>query len=218
MKERPILFSAPMVRAILAGTKTQTRRIVKPQPAYPDAFLDSEPRMVGAECQWFVKGATQPSNLWHCPHGGPGDRLWVRETWAPFEFTYEEVKPSELPRDARIVYLADQKQRLAGDRYRPSIHMPRWASRITLELSAVRAERLNDISEADAKAEGADLYVPGHGIVSPFEISIDPGYLMYGTYKMGYEWLWESINGADSWAKNSWVWVEGFAVIGGGRK
>lgn len=190
---RPILFSALMVRAILARTKTQTRRIVKPQPHW----LDAEH---GKLCSagWAWRGPADVPRLRHfseassfanalrgfCPYGQPGSRLWVRETWHTID-------------GERAFYRADYKHDPEGDRehgitWRPSIHMPRWASRITLEVTAVRVERLQDISEADARAEGITP-LANH----PSDVA-------------AYRELWEQINGAGSWDANSWVWVVDF--------
>ena len=136
-KERPILCSAPDVMAILDGRKTQTRRIMKPQPnrTWPDEVTP----------HWSVGGnRTLPgaSNPLRCPYGVPGDRLWVREAWR---------LPDGAPK-GWVDYRADDTR--DGFKWKPSIHMPRWASRITLEVTDVRVERLQDISEADAMAEG----------------------------------------------------------------
>jgi len=142
MKERPIIFSDEMVRAILAGEKTQTRRVMKPQPV----------NLVDA-IQWEK-----------CPQGIPGDRLWVRETWAAPGYL-DHRKPSDIEDWNPILYRADgfiARQFEVGwswhafmfGRWRPSVFMPRWASRINLEIVNVRVERLQDISEEDAKAEG----------------------------------------------------------------
>lgn len=178
MKERPILFSAPMVRAIVAGTKTQTRRIVK-----PGVLEDGWPIAYAAE---------------RCPYGAPGDRLWVRETWA---------KAGEVGDD--IEYRADNPDPL-GARWRPSIHMPRWASRLLLEVTAVRVERLQDISEDDACAEG----------VQELDGTLDELALYARAKKMGecatdsrvwFAELWDSINGTRApWASNPFVWVVSF--------
>lgn len=197
-KDHPILFNAPMVRAILARTKTQTRRIVKPQPHW----LDAEH---GKLCSagWAWRGPADVPRLRHfsetssfanalrefCPYGQPGDRLWVRETWAaPHNCDY--LAPREIDRDWRIHYAATEER--GGLRWRPSIHMPRWASRITLEVTGVRVERLQDISEADARAEGITP-LANH----PSDVA-------------AYRELWEQINGAGSWDANPWVWVVEF--------
>ena len=141
MKERPILFSGPMIRALLAGTKTQTRRIVKPQP---------KNRLVYA-LDWYDADGVHPGVKVKCPYGRGGDLLWVRETFFP-----------RLQNTAAI-YRADSPDDGMAEMYggwKPSIFMPRTLSRLTLEVTNVRAERLHDISEEDAKAEGVSLDGP----------------------------------------------------------
>lgn len=148
MKTRPILFSGPMVRAILEGRKTQTRRVVKPQPAHcADLPMGKDLTFASA-----------------CPYGQPGDRLWVRETWAVGTL-FDYVRPSLLPKPdceskLAVDYAANPRRIWHSEdqgRWRPSIHMPRWASRITLEITSVRVERLQDISHKDAIAEGLEF-------------------------------------------------------------
>lgn len=178
MKERPILFSGPMVRAILNGTKTQTRRIVKPQPVHIDGLgTVMNPSVITGNS---------------CKHGKPGDTLWVRETWAHRALRVSGPEGYGCP-----VFRADDVDRRLPsgpynrvDRWRPSIHMPRWASRITLQITAVRVERLQDISEEDAIAEGVE----------------------FGA-KESYRTLWDSINGAGAWDANPWVWVIEFKRV-----
>jgi hypothetical protein len=168
-KERPILFSTPMVRALLAGTKTQTRRIVKPQPVTSgdrDTFL--------------------------CPYGQPGDLLWVRETHYVASAGYRDG------RDRVIWYRATEPE--APCSWTPSIHMPRWASRITLRITGVRVERLNDISNEDAAAEGWPGPDEQNSIASAYPIA-------------WYSRLWEQINGRSSWERNPWVWVVSFERV-----
>lgn len=154
MKERQILFSAPMVRAILEGRKTQTRRAVKMKP-----WHSIEERDDGQQWPWMYDGDRDADYWLPCPYGQPGDRLWVRETWAPYDdYTMH------LRAQGDVFYRADCLQDFKTDgRWRPSIHMPRWASRILLEITDVRVERLQDISEEDAIAEGArhfpDIYM-----------------------------------------------------------
>ena len=176
MKERPILFSAPMVRAILDGTKTMTRRIIKPQPTHFNPA--GTPRRV------VPNGG--PSESICCPYGQPGDRLWVRETWMDCRNIDGAISDS--------MYRATFGNTPEGGQWRPSIHMPRWASRILLEITDVRVERAQDISEADAISEGVQ-----HSTLN------DP--------RVEYRWLWESINGPDSWAATPWVWVIEFRKI-----
>jgi len=202
--ERPIIFSGPMVRAILDGRKTQTRRVVKPQPAYPDSFVDMEPRSVGGEAHWFVHGASEPAVIWSCPFGAPGDRLWVRETLRQAksgEWQYDaDRKPVLVAPDdetAMIVWAHHNERD-----YCPSIHMPRWASRITLEITGVRVERLQEISEADAQAEGALLCDEVTG-----RVSLDD---RRGSYRLGFNAIWSTIHAEDGpqgWAANPWVWA-----------
>lgn len=200
-KERPILFSAPMVRALLAGTKTQTRRIVKPQPE----------ELGDGQIRWLHRGYghSGPSTYMNeiaveywCPHGKPGDHLWVKETgWQP-----KDPSPRELREGAdtwpRYAYDADgitdqdaEDYKAWGWKRRPSIFMPRSFSRITLEITGVRVERLQDISDADAIAEGVERPATGLPICGP---------------RTWYRVLWESINGAGSWEPNPWVWVVSF--------
>ena len=188
MRERPILFSAPMVRAILAGAKTQTRRLMKPTPHKVDGgvpFADA-PAWAHAE---------PGSAVMRCPYGVRGDRLYAREAWAA-PHAYDHLPPRLIPQDARIHYAATEDR--GGLLWRPSIHMPRWASRITLEITRVRVERLQDISEADALAEG----VTDDGSLVTDLAGNDRG----GAFA-AFATLWEVINGADSWDDNPWVWA-----------
>jgi hypothetical protein len=214
--DRPILFSAPMVRALLAGTKTQTRRIVKPQPEVcgadwlakrrdgPAQFLYYWPRGDGyAVNDRFVAES--------CPYGQPGDRLWVRES------IHRGDACARYSADGSVVNLADWRWKRDN---LPSIHCPRELSRITLEITGVRVERLQGISEADAKAEGAQFHaatkasVAGRSIPSDewfFDINNHGERIHAGrTAKDAYELLWESINGPGSWDANPWVWVVEF--------
>jgi hypothetical protein len=176
MKERPILFSGPMVAAILDGRKTQTRRIIKPQPR-TDV----------------------------CPYGVPGDRLWVKETWAIVcagevqrlpAFEYEKVNTKDLSAyldpECDLVYRADVHNDIRG--WRPPRYMPKWASRILLEITGVRVERVQDIGEADAKAEGCMGGLPV------------------------FSHLWDSIHKGKEgreWEANPWVWVIEFKRVEG---
>ena len=204
MKERPILFNAPMVRAILSNTKTQTRRIFKPDRMTWDANgRYTTYAMRGGELSTTGSGPFKPSSWLHyCPYGQPGEyRLYVRETWAA-PHAYDHLPPRLIPQDARIHYAATEDR--GGLLWRPSIHMPRWASRITLEVTGVRVELLQDISEADAAAEGA------RPTLAPLD-SVRLGAV--GTAKDGFLQIWESINGAGSWDANPFVWVVTFRRI-----
>ncbi len=198
-KERPILFSAPMVRALLAGTKTQTRRVVKPQPEF-----DGPERLHHAEVALWREAML----TLRCPYGQPGDRLWVRETWQAVngDDRARHIVTHPRPNRGWIEYAATPRLDEPAYKWRPSIHMPRWASRITLEVTSVRVERLQDISEADALAEGVNVHPDHHGkprtsIYSPVQAYAD---------------LWDQINGAGSWAANPWVWAVSFKVVKGG--
>lgn len=174
MKERPILFSAPMVRAILDGTKTQTRRIVKTH-AYKNSVwyrpYQSKPQ------EWSALLGDKQHSFVKCPYGYEGDRLWVRETYS-----------FDKPDGGQVFYRADGYQDGLGG-WKPSIHMPRHASRIDLKITSIGIEHLQDITRKDAIAEGAPRP--------------DAAYSMRDSYRM----LWETINGMGSWAENPWVWV-----------
>lgn len=214
MKERPILFQGPMVRALLAGTKTQTRRAMRIQPdgetkihvehfnqTVVDRYGDEQP---GPE----VFGA-----WWHdgecgllCPYGAPGDGLWVRETWA----YHVHAQATQHDEDGPWVYAADGQPALQMrlcDRWRPSIHMPRVACRLTLDVTGVRVEQLQDISEQDALAEGiVQLHDGGYGLRDGSHYhAIDP--------RQSYFSLWEAINGVGSVERNDWVWAVAFQRV-----
>lgn len=226
MKERPIFFIAPMVRALLDGSKTQTRRILKPQPVQEksERYLWHS----GGSAMMCSEEELRRCLPFYSKPGKPGDRLWVRETWRIGAW-------SEDDGEIAVDYMADDHSRRewlqipeADDfekywlqccddcdkvgvktdeegmyhwepgqspcRIRPSIFMPRWASRITLEITGVRVERLQDISDKDCLAEGiADLNIP-----------LRPNLSMH---RSCYADLWETINGPGSWDANPWVWV-----------
>lgn len=188
MKETPILFTGAMVRAILDGRKTQTRRVLKYQP---------EQCHVETQCSYnaLLRG---------CPYGQPGDKLWVKETFQLCEWFQDHWEPAKLRNECQSVdkfYAADGVLPDQSDlHWRPSIFMPRWASRITLELTAVRVERVQNITEEDAMAEGVDWQATAG--LSRF------------TAKKLYATLWDSINGKKHpWASNPWVWVLTFKRI-----
>lgn len=200
MKSRPILFSAPMVRALLDGTKTQTRRVVKhaPTPWNP------------AHTAW---------DMTKCQNGEPGDQLWVRETFLMDKRDptlavmsadgFSVGKPpsdkfSDVGKHADVAKLKEHEFWVT----KPSIFMPRWASRITLEITSVRVERLQDISAADALAEGARRFDDGGYSLQKYPANY------YDCHHINnYADIWESINGAGSWGLNPWVWVLEFKEI-----
>lgn len=191
MRERPILFSGAMVRAILSGQKTVTRRAVK--------SLEPGCRYQGIEpdgMHLFTKGPA--CGKVKCPYGQPGDRLWVREAWSTHA-CFDSVAPRNLTTRS-IAYLADGQ--IKTGKYRPPMFMPRWACRILLEITDVRVERLQEITEQQALTEGVascaqDLDPDGNGY-SPGEL---------------FSILWSSINGTDSWNANPWVWVVEFKRV-----
>lgn len=205
MKERPILFSAPMVRALLDGSKTQTRRVVKQLDPREGAVTTGGNGQPMAAC-WAYDGPVIP-----CPYGVPGEHLWVRETWYCDHFDVQKGPYLEVP-EARelLVYRADNERPYEAEQpvWRPSIHMPRWASRILLEIVSVRVERLNDCSEADALAEGVKGEPCDHVRLSCDEIGC-----CGPTAKGMYAALWDQINGAGAWAANPWVWVIEFKRV-----
>lgn len=206
MNERPILFSAPMVNAILEGRKTQTRRVIKPQPETRSArYGDVEESNVhpGEFFQWQDGGDRRLS--FTCPFGVLGDRLWVREKHLAFIQKVYHIGGTDS--NQRVIYAADGGSLLNGAKWKPSIFMPRWASRITLELTGVRVERLQDISEADAAAEGCSAHYGSGPYLSAFG-----GRRIINNYAA----LWDSIKGKNSgaaWADNPWVWVLEFGLI-----
>ena len=221
MKEHPILFSTPMVQAILNGTKSQTRRVVKPQPKvvlamYTDKSLETN-------CI-FRKGDQRI----HCPYGQVGSKLWVRETWRVGAWHEEKGIAVDYKADnyCRKEWLAvdngelferlwrestDEASEVYGFksrykwesgqspcRWRHSIFMPRWASRITLEITDIRVQRLWEITDEDAKAEGI-------GATEPLVFN--------DSYKDSYAWLWDKINKKHVWILNEWVWVISFKRV-----
>lgn len=211
MKSRPILFSAPMVRALLAGTKTQTRRVAKHPHVLSAKRINSYPGHTLFYCtlQETVVGAASVGAV-ACPYGVPGDQLWVREQFAG-SIAYERHGYPLREWGNKIWYCADGEPRSGQwTRPRPSIHMPRSLSRITLELTDVRVERLQDISEADALAEGVTpKWEPGCSgrLMEAFRgFSFRPAASAYAD-------LWESINGAGSWDANPFVWALSFKRV-----
>lgn len=190
--ELPILFNAPMVRAVLNDTKTMTRRIAK----LTDAAHVKEPR---GHRRWHP---ADPEARLACPYGQPGDRLWVREAWL-------KTNPFTEGGLHTYGYRASDEAEFPDSIWKPSIHMPRVASRITLEIVSVRVERLQDISEADARAEGVARLGSGR-----YHCGEDKeGEITSKSAVTAYAWLWNSINGPDSWAANPWVWVVQFRKI-----
>ena len=227
MKARPMLMSAPMVRAILAGTKTQTRRVVKPQfvaDAMPVEMPATDPAggwvVPGHSGTWWCEAAANPDDARRCPYGQPGDRLWVREAFVlgwplrddgivdqfdehgnekPQKTFYRATSPD-------LEWCDGGDDRPVPTPWKPSMFMPRWASRITLEVASVRVERLQDINREDAIAEGVRPLIGSNG-PNYWTVATDFGSVNAPTAQHCYELLWNLINGHGSWDANPWVWV-----------
>ncbi|WP_407829349.1 hypothetical protein [Shewanella algae] len=217
MKERPIIFNADMVRAILDGRKTQTRRIMKPQPKpTPDDYYGKKGHQWPSkkhQSMLHVEGELQNGyGNWNglasdaCPFGAVGEHLWVRETFAVVPRTayahsdgVTQIK-SPIDKDNASIYKADWCRSEGGIRWKPSIHMPRWASRIILQITNIRVERLQEINEQDASAEGCD-YPEVEGMGWKFKPSFN------------FKFLWKKIYGQESLDANPWVWVIEFKVL-----
>jgi hypothetical protein len=223
-RERPILFSPPMVRAIIEGRKTQTRRVAR----LTCAGHVREPTTRGHYRRWHPD---DPEAVLACPYGQPGDRLWVRERFAPYRVS---SVPSSID-EAEYVLFCDGAQMFRknsvyypgaydggmpmgeyapgafdGIRWRPSLHMPRWASRISLEVVGVRLERLQKITEEDAQSEGVGAYVPCDGNGGAKQ---GPAW-----FRINFSHLWDSIYGKRApWVSNPLVWVVTFK-LGLGRR
>ncbi len=227
MKERPILFSSAMVRAILEGRKTQTRRVIKSQPPSFCPYLTR----CGGDFRWGWSDGSTVDFAWHPrgngadmdsmwmtpPHGIPGDRLWVREAWGVgsrpdpwggydgIEYRADEgfIDPEEKYPVLECRKVDTPEGVCLGDiksGWRPSIFMPRWASRITLEITDVRVQRLQEISEEDAKAEGVEPFVT-------VGTARDKEWYPEG-YRANFKLVWDSINGKKHpWESNPWVWA-----------
>jgi len=216
MKERPILFSSPMVRALLDGRKTQTRRVCK--ASIVSTSLEGVDDGVATFSRLYGDGpgydVQEDVYQLRSPYGKPDDRLWVRETWAH----HVQAIGAKRDEDGPFVYAADgelAKQYRLGDKWKPSIFMPRCASRILLEIIAVRVERLQDISYDDALTEG----IRDCTKICPDEVNNITGETIHETARRlkwpqrEYRFLWESLHGADSWDANPWVWVIEFKKI-----
>lgn len=204
MKATPILFNGAMVRALLEGRKTQTRRVVKPQPK------NSDGRHASSRHGFEFFGGEYPEHgsvVW-CPYGRPGDLLWVRETFA-FSRLYSLCAPRGVPCGSDTFYregMSDKEWEALHTRTHPAIHMPRWASRLTLKIQDVSVERVQDIRAADVIAEGVDVHEAERRLkmIEPADFDV-----------CAFAELWHSINGAReySWDSNPWVWALTFEVI-----
>jgi hypothetical protein len=216
MKERPILMSSPMVLATLEGRKSQTRRIVKPQPEVSEAG-----NLCGPWLSRHLDGLLLPKVediVVHCPYGQPGDRLYVKETFSGAR-AYETHGFPLKEWGNKIWYWADgNPERGDWTKPRPSIHMPRGLSRILLEVTSARVDRLNDISEADAIAEGVESWRDGWDARTAAEMFLGGSWAREATSggtaaQRLYALLWRAINGPGSWEANPWVWVVEFKRV-----
>lgn len=230
MKERPILFSGPMVRSIIDGSKTQTRRVLK-FPHFHGCMTGDCPHEKQAQCDASLKEFA----LAQCPYGVPGDRLWVRETWGIGWQAGMLIDPcinyragDQLPllRDPRLGWrhaysqsagVSDDDLLKIKDGWRPSIFMPRWASRILLEIADVRVDRVQDISETDAKAEGAKKLCSHCGNSDAHEAHwvCEKDYDPEVSRRVGFHRLWDSINAKRGfgWEVNPWDWAITFKKL-----
>lgn len=205
LKERPILFSSEMVRAILEGRKTQTRRVVKLKEFQPCTFPEGSEWIFRDKRDCWNDVSTKLLIDNYCPYGKPGDKLWVRETWAHDDM---DCKDAHCGNSDHIWYRASEEPIVADSfagsaAWKPSIFMPRWASRITLEIVNIRVERLHQIDKAGATAEGitADFYN---------RTALSWWYEFFSEY-------WDSLNAKRgySWESNPWVWVIEFKRLEG---
>ncbi len=213
MTMRPILFSAPMVRALLADRKTMTRRVVDPQPNFPD-FADriiwtdahGSPGLHIYDKHCIARGVWDVK----CPYGTPGDHLWVRETWQSLQ-KFDVLPPNKVPVGSEIQYPASWEHWVS--KRRPSIHMCQWMSRITLKITGVRVERLQAITEQDARAEGVEH---ADGLNDYWLDYLETkGHIIQGvaSAKQSFATLWDKINDRGAWDANPWVWVVEFRRV-----
>lgn len=224
MKETPLLFKSEMTRAILGGCKTQTRRVIKFKHGNGDACHPAVAIIQHLQNDVYFCNAPQevlnryistfPNGNFRCPLGQVGDIVWAKETWRTSE-SLDSLKPSQIRPGAIIEYaaggnsLGEKEVFGMSKKWRSPLFMMRWMSRIVRPLESIRAERLQDISEADAIAEGCrddedPYWRPSYS---------DPDSGGNPSAKLTYEWLWESINGPGSWAKNPFVWVYKFRKL-----
>ncbi|HBM2806306.1 hypothetical protein M7982_23720 [Enterobacter hormaechei subsp. xiangfangensis] len=197
--ERGMIFNGEMVRAILDGRKTQTRRVMKPQP-------DEDGLAKVINGPWVDTS----ERIYRCPFGVPGDRIWVRETWAEAGASAPDLKLYRANYPAHVPTHYENVPPAEDVRWTPSIHMPRWASRILLEITDVRVEQLKSISEEEARSEGVAQLREG------FWKHYQPGWAQHQLSARGsFATLWESIYGFGEWDRNPWVWIIEFKRIEG---
>ncbi|EKT3118015.1 hypothetical protein QD871_005067 [Salmonella enterica] len=205
MKERGMIFNTEMVNAILSGRKTQTRRPIKWKQT---RFTEIAERDDGSLWPW-AEDCERGGDIWFaCPYGEIGDRIWVRETFRVHSratdvatLVYRASVRNSWTEQTHRVPIAVCDKPATPEKWTPSIHMPRWASRILLEITDVRVEKLRDLSEEDAKSEG--ITPPAGGVLPGWE------------YRINFRDLWMDIYGTDSWEANPWVWVIEFKRVEG---
>lgn len=228
MRERPILFNADMVRAVLDGRKTQTRRIIQSAAKNMQASGHKVIEYREPGDKWYgehVFSMCNQSGTWcdytkeqflaKCPFGAVGDRVWLRETFRVHSratdvatLVYKASEQQSWTQQTHRVPIEKCNKPAVVDKWTPSIHMPRWASRITLEITGVRVERMFDISEADARAEGVEQLRGG------FWRHYQPGWTQHQLSARGsFVTLWKSIYGEEGWQANPWVWVVDFKRV-----
>lgn len=222
MKFHPILFSTPMVQAIIQGNKTQTRRVVKPQPKNQDYTPRSFTDYFGNQFWEFRKSPIEvETKTWECPYGQVGDVLWVRESYLkPPQNITQKMLDDGADTWPSFDHVADcelgdiEQYKEWGWKVKPSIHMPKEACRLFLKITDIRVERLQDISEEDAIAEGVEpvgFDQKSQRVTRYRGYPIDQGY--FYNARESFATLWQSINGKDSWNSNPWVWVISFERI-----
>jgi hypothetical protein len=223
IKSRPILFSTQMVKSILEDKKTITRRIIKEKPDYFINCVEGKPLSIGlsGSCSFFGAVINGEDKTIICPYGKVGDVLWVRETWwkAPNNCSYTALYKADFP----MVYYGtewDPNEKVVLEakdyKFKPSIHMPKDYARIFLKITNIRVERLKDISEEDAIAEGIENFYDNTTIgatayrnytVTKKDIKESPWNIVANDAVESFQTLWQSINGSDSWKENPFVWV-----------
>ena len=223
MKERGMIFNAEMVRALLDGRKTQTRRIIKDCTVGRDQiskFIQIGKKFIGCYPEDVPELIREC-----CPYGIPGDRIWVREAFRVHSratdvatLVYKASERNSWTEQTHRVPVAVCNKPATPEKWTPSLHMPRWASRILLEITDVRVERLNVISEEDARAEGVGiaLWFAAIGVPESEWTSLGKQGAMQASHINKFATLWESIYGAESWKANPWVWVIEFKRAEGG--
>ncbi|MFA3924887.1 hypothetical protein K5C74_19405 [Klebsiella pneumoniae] len=213
MKERGMIFNAEMVRALLDGRKTQTRRIIKDCTVGRDPiskFIKIGKKFIGCYPEDVPELIREC-----CPYGVPGDRIWVRETWAEAGASAPDLKLYRANYPEHVPSIYENVPPAEEIRWTPSIHMPRTASRILLEITDVRVERLNAISEEDAEAEGIDMEAL-YDSQDCYDCIADHNMTGRPTVTGAFKYLWESIYGEEGWKSNPWVWVIEFKRVEGG--